>query len=103
VNQTYKVSNSRFYKSKEAKDWEKEAGWIVKGVIKGQKPLTEPLSVAIRLFLGRDRDLGNSQKLVMDLLESIGVYKNDKQIESMHLTKWVDKKNPRIEIIVDIL
>ena len=55
--------------------------------------------MTINFYLKRDRDVHGSGKLIADSLEGI-VYVNDKQIKKMIFEKFIDKDNPRIEIVI---
>ena len=52
-------------------------------------------------FLSRDRDIDSSLKLVLDVLEDMGVYKNDKQIQAIHVYK--EKGTPMLSVSIDEL
>ena len=69
-----------------------------------RKPLTEELSVGIKLYFGdkRKRDWDNYNKLFLDALEGI-VYVNDNQIKKALVEVFYDKENPHIEIIINNL
>lgn len=100
INATYKRNANNFYKSNEAKAWEEEAGYILMQY-RPQKPLLGALFCQIDLFLKRDRDVDGSNKLVIDLLEKMKFFENDSQIEHLNIKKFVDKKNPRLEIQIE--
>jgi len=57
------------------------------------------LEVTIRLYFtdNRRRDWDNWHKISMDSLSGI-VWKDDQQIRKATVEKFIDKKNPRIEI-----
>lgn len=67
-----------------------------------QPIIEDELEVAVTLYFGdkRKRDIDNFNKLWMDALEGV-VYVNDSQIRQLTLTKDYDKKNPRIEVIIN--
>lgn len=103
LNQTYGVSNrtskSKFYKRGIVRDWERTAGWEVKHQWIGRKePLVGNLEVSLFLFLTRDRDIDSSIKVVLDLLQHMRVYNNDKQIIKLVVEKKQDLKNSRLEV-----
>jgi crossover junction endodeoxyribonuclease RusA len=106
LNAVYKTGQGRFYKSKKAKDWEQEAYFVIKSQTRRYKSLqelTSPLYVGITLFLKRDRDIDSSMKLLFDLLEDAGIIENDNLIEHLNIKKFMDKKNPRMEIEIETL
>ena len=47
----------------------------------------------------RVRDIDNYQKLIQDSMEWI-LFENDKQIKKLTLEKFIDKENPRVEILI---
>lgn len=64
------------------------------------RPVTsKPLEVVIELYFGdrRIRDIDNYNKLILDALSGI-VYKDDKQIQKLTITKYYDKEMPRAEV-----
>ena len=97
TNHAYATSGGRWYKTAKAKEWEDEAGWIVKKVWK-RKPIQGEVSVSMQLFLKRDRDIDGSIKSILDLFQRMGVYENDRQVISLTVDKFIDKENPRVEV-----
>lgn len=67
-------------------------------------PLQGPVSLSARFFFKTRRkgDIDNFNKLWMDSLTGI-VYGDDSQIVELLLQKDYDKKNPRIEIVINPL
>lgn len=57
--------------------------------------------IKIRAYLyfwdKRKRDIDNYNKLWLDALSWI-IYEDDKQVIELHIIKWYDKENPRIEL-----
>lgn len=100
LNATYKYGKGKYYKVKEVRDWEEEAGWEIKRQVKKSKPLTENIYVCLAMFLKRDRDIDSSIKTVLDLLQSLRIYSNDSQVTFLNVRKELDKKTPRMEIEV---
>lgn len=98
LNNTYKISGNRMYKSQEAIDWQEVVGWEIKS--KHIKLIKEEVFVGISMFLKRDRDIDSSLKLILDTLADVGVYKNDSQVISLRVEKFVDKINPRMEVLI---
>lgn len=96
LNSVYKMGKGRYYKDQKARDWEEEVGYT----LKQEKPLKGPLSVDITMFLKVDRDIDSSLKLVLDVMATVGVYENDKQIEYLTVSKTRDKSKPRLEVAV---
>lgn len=89
INATYKIGHKTFIKSQAAKDWEEECGYLLIGE-KIKKSLEGPLVVEIELYLKRDRDVDSVIKITLDLLERMGVYKNDMQVQKLIVAKHFD-------------
>lgn len=100
LNQTYRTVKGYVYKTRAARDWEQEADWAIRKSWKG-KPMEGNVTMTVRLFLKRDRDLDASLKLLFDLLEKQRVYKNDRQVKELHVCKLEDKDWPRCEVTVE--
>ena len=100
TNNTYRFAGKIMYKTQEAKDWEQEAGWIIKKVKRSSEPLQKSVEVSVTMYLKRDRDIDGSMKLLLDTMQRVNVYKNDKQITSLHIFKEKDPANPRLEVSV---
>ena len=58
-------------------------------------------TIEIRVFHENNRpDLDNAMKILLDCLQSCNVIKNDRYCTEIHAYKFVDKNNPRVEIIL---
>ena len=90
------------YISDKGKQWFEEAGWELKRQVKKRKPITTPISIYIRMYHCRSRDIDNVLKATFDLLEKMRVIENDNQIEFLQIWKIkVEKmKDQRLEIEV---
>ena len=100
TNKAYKIALSRMYKSDECRTWETVSIYDIKKQHKKLVAFTEPLRVNIELYLKHWRDIDGSIKLILDVMQMAGVYKNDRQVMSMWVNKEEDKKRPRVEIEV---
>lgn len=101
LNHCYRaaINNNRpyLYKTSAAKQWQEEAGWILKTKFKKEKlPITEPVAVHIHLYLKHDRDIDSSHKLLLDTLQFVGIIANDKQVKLLITEKQVG--DPKLEI-----
>lgn len=78
---------------KEGYQWDAKMQW------KGNDLITKPVVVSIWYYFKTKyrRDLENMNKLVLDALTGI-VYKDDSQIDELHLYRRYDKKRPHIKI-----
>lgn len=121
--QTFSKANSRkivsfggrpaSIKSDRARSYERSALEQFIQQLGDRAPLVGPVSVHIAIYYpDRRQDLDPS--LILDIMQEKkdkktklvtwgGVYKNDRQVEEMHLFRFLDRENPRAEIIVDLL
>jgi len=77
----------RRFKSKEYKQFEKDIAMLVK---RPSESLTGPLSVTIEAYFKNYKlsDIDNIAKVQIDVLQSMGFFKNDNQIQELHLYKY---------------
>jgi len=108
VNALYAISCTghfpRIYKTKEGKDWIEEAGYKLKSQWRGQKMIELPCKLIVRAYTSRmNRDCDNFMKATQDILQDMGVIKNDSLIYKLDVEKFKCKKEEeRIELdIVD--
>ncbi len=90
------------YLTEKAKANKHFIGWEVKNEW-GKEPLKGPMSLKIDLYWpdNRRHDLDNIKGL-LDALTGI-LYEDDCQITELHLSKSIDKKNPRVELFLTTL
>ncbi len=87
-------------KSKEALQYEESFDEQVPDDLRlGIGSLKSPLRLDIVVFYSSNRP-DVSVELVMDCLENSGVVKNDRYIKEQHIYGFVDKYNPRVELIL---
>ena len=100
VNSLYGFTGNRKYMSPEGRAIKEDYQWQAKSQYKG-KPFTENLIVGVGLFFKdeRRRDIDNYHKIILDSLTGI-VWKDDSQIVELNSKKSIDKKNPRIELLL---
>jgi Holliday junction resolvase RusA-like endonuclease len=94
----YKIGNNRLYKSKELKDYEERFYWQILryGIIVNS--LNDKFSIKIHVYFQSNRsDLDNSAKIILDCLQACRVIENDRLCHELHMVKFIDKENPRIE------
>lgn len=84
------------YKTPEAKMWIAEC----LRHIRRKNPLKGKVDVSVELYFKIEADIDNRLKPLLDLLQEANVVENDKQIYSLVVTKFFDKKNPRVELVV---
>lgn len=89
----------RFIKSEKALQYEEEALWQLKIVMRGLETFTTPVGVLITIhYPDRRQDLDPS--LILDIMQKAGVYTNDRLVEEMHLFRKIDKLKPRSEVSI---
>jgi Holliday junction resolvase RusA-like endonuclease len=101
TNHMYGFSGHMKYKTAQMKAWEVEAGWEVKKQWK-RETIDVPVYCGIVIYYDRNRDVDNL-KAIPDLLQDCGVITNDMLIEHMNIKKFQDKKNPRVEVEIEVL
>ena len=97
TNHLYIQGSGRRFTSPKAKAAKEAIGWEARSQYQGE-PLEGPLAVRIALYWPdrRNRDVDNV-KALLDALTSI-LWLDDGQIVDLHLTKAVDRENPRVEL-----
>ena len=100
TNHLYGHQGRRVFLTSDGRDTKLDYQWQAKMQWKNPVILDE-IELNIRLFFpdGRRRDWDNWHKISMDSLNGI-VWKDDKQIYKATVEKFIDKRNPRIEIDV---
>ncbi len=86
--------------SKIGKQTKEAYQWEMKSQYKG-KPLLEPISVTAEFYFKDNlrRDVDNYNKLVLDAASGI-LWKDDSQIQELIIRKFVDKKLPRVVMVI---
>lgn len=87
-NRLWRRSGTTIHKSTRYTAWLKEAGWMAKS----QRPGSVSGPYKIRIEAARPdkrrRDLGNLEKAVSDLLQDLGVIRDDADCEMISM-RWV--------------
>ena len=101
----YKIGNNRLYKSKELKDYEH---FFLLKMLEYRHLFIEPIkkkfSISILVYFQSNRsDLDNSAKIILDCLQNCKVIENDRLCHELHMFKFIDKENPRIEFEITAL
>lgn len=94
VNQMYRHHGHITYKTKVAKDWIK----LCLASIKTRKTIKGHVDLSVNFYFKRDRDIDNSLKALLDVLQESKMIENDSQVYSLLATKDFDKDNPRVEV-----
>lgn len=108
INKTYGINHSRkgppLYKRGVVRDWEYEAGWMVKHQLARHKFSGFPgkVKIGIDWYVKVDRDIDAGIKVLLDLFTKQRVYADDRQVRYItHIGIFEDKKNPRVEVELD--
>jgi Holliday junction resolvase RusA-like endonuclease len=89
---------TRFIKSEKALAWTSAALWQLK-TGKPAEPFTGRLGIDCRVFYATERpDLDVT--LVYDALQKAGIVKNDRLFREQHNFHFIDKQNPRVEVVI---
>ena len=89
--------NGVTYLSAEGKKFKHDAGIAMHGA----KPTDRPVAATLRIYFPQKAgDLDNRCKLVMDSMEGFA-FLNDKQVCEKHEYRYLDRKNPRIEVTIE--
>ena len=91
------------YMTKEGKCLKEQYQWAAKSQWKGD-PTDKKVKIEIKLYFKNNlrRDWDNWHKLSCDSLTGI-VWVDDSQVYCATVEKFIDKENPRIEFVIEIL
>lgn len=109
IDNTYGIHGSVMYKKALAKAWEQEAGYEIinqrnKQKIQTKLPLLNGVIMGIEWFYKYNRDIDSGLKILLDLFQKQGIYKNDMQVRRFsHYGIQPDKQNPRVEVEIEDL
>lgn len=100
TNTLYRHHGHVTYMTAKGKEYKEMFYWEVKSQYKG-KLVDSDVSVVIEFYFkdNKKRDLDNFLKCVLDSCTGI-LWKDDSQIQELTLRKFVDKKNPRVELFI---
>jgi Holliday junction resolvase RusA-like endonuclease len=66
--------------------------------------IKQPVSVSIDVYRKSDAgDLDNYAKGLLDALQEAKVLRDDKQVVELHMRKFVDRRRPRYEVVVEVI
>ena len=100
TNHGYHTSKGRWYKDEKVITWENECLWILKK--EKIRPIKGKVSVLIHYVFpdNRKRDIDGKIKFILDLLTKAGVYKDDNQVTKLIVSKQIETKVSKVQIIV---
>ena len=98
ANRYWRNVKGRTLKSAEARDYALQVGWLCRNA--DIEPLTGDISLELRIYFPNKRgDLSNRIKVVEDALNA-HAYVDDKQVKRLYAERYIDKNNPRIELLI---
>lgn len=105
INQTYGVNRGKaepLYKKPKVREWENEAGWIVKQQLMHESVRTyyKDVYMYVDFHCKIDRDIDAGIKVLLDLFQKQGIYLNDIQIIKLVVTKVKDLLNHGAEVLI---
>ncbi len=89
-------------KSAKALNYECSFATQVVGVSKNMFQADDKIMLSAQIYYS-SRRLDLSDELLCDLLEKTGIIKQDRQIFEKHLYKGLDKLNPRVEVVLELV
>lgn len=100
TNTLYVEVRGRRIMSAKGKQIKEGYQWEMKSQYKG-KPITSAIGVVVEFYFkdNRRRDIDNFNKATLDAGTGI-LWKDDSQIQELTLRKFIDKKNPRVDIFI---
>jgi len=103
-NKTLLSGAARAYRAAVAKTilQAKAQGQLASGLL----PLNGRLALALTLIAPNKtrRDLDNHIKAAQDALTHAGVWRDDAQIDDLHIVRGaIDKENPRLDLVITVL
>lgn len=100
INETYRTHGHFTYKTKQARDWETQAGWEMKSIYREKHDSEADVSITLDFYFKRERDIDSGIKILLDFLQT-KVYKNDRQVKRLIVNKYRDTEKPRVEIKIE--
>lgn len=101
TNQTYRTGRGgRWFKDDDAKAWQNAVLLEARRAMAGRPPFSGDVEVWIRFwFDSRKPDVDGPVKGLLDRLAP-SIIANDRQVVAYHVTKFLDRENPRTEVEV---
>jgi len=100
TNNLYRHRGHITYMTPEGKRYKELCQWIVKSVMH-KKPTQDSVKVLVEFYFkdNKKRDLDNFLKIILDSCSGL-FWVDDSQIVELTLRKFIDKKNPRVELTI---
>lgn len=101
ANRYWRHTNGRIYRSSEASDYIGDVAF--EAARQRVQCITGRVAVSLRIYRPlRSGDLDNRLKVLLDALNGIA-YDDDGDIEELHVYRFDDKHDPRVEVEVSAL
>ena len=101
ANRYWRSYRGRVVKSEEARAYQQEAGWIAKA--SGFDCTKSDVAITVKVYRPqKSGDLDNFLKVTLDSLKGI-IYDDDKQVKVIHAERYDDKKNPRVDLLIEVV
>ena len=101
ANRYWRSYRGRVVKSEEARAYQQEAGWIAKA--SGFDCTAGNVALTLRVYRPQKRgDLDNTLKILVDSMKGI-IYHDDEQVTVIHAERYDDKKNPRVDLLIEVV
>ena len=101
ANRYWRSYRGRVVKSEEARAYQQEAGWIAKA--SGFDCTKSDVAITVKVYRPqKSGDLDNFLKVTLDSLKGI-IYDDDDQITVIHAERYDDKKNPRVDLFIEVV
>lgn len=69
-----------------------------------RKKISKRFKIILDVYFSSDRpDLDNAQKVILDCLQTCEAIKNDRLCSEIRARKLIDKRNPRVEFVIEEL
>lgn len=102
ANRLYRaIGRGRSIKSKEYREWIARARTTVLESVGNLEPMAGPCFAEITLFLRRRRDVDNSAKPILDVLQGL-VYRNDSQVRRLLICREQAGKGELPYVVVKV-
>jgi crossover junction endodeoxyribonuclease RusA len=96
ANRYWRYNRGQIHRSAEADAYKTEIGWKCK--IARLSPSPNPVKIWLDVYRPAKRgDLDNLAKVILDGLQG-HLYHNDSQVIELHMRRFDDKHNPRVEV-----
>lgn len=95
----YRIARGRMYKSKQLKQYEDL--FLIQCQQYRDLLIDQEFGIKLEVYYpSRRTDLDNSLKVILDCCQKAKIIKNDNKCVRIEADKFIDKENPRINILI---